>query len=121
MAAGFGVKRILATVAGGVRNTPTCYLRRHVLPSWPARHSSNVNYPIQLASVSENHADLYKESVEQPERFWGNFARNRLRWVKNFYQVLDCDMTGDKINWFSGGKINVSGECLNLKYYSDSV
>ena len=118
MAAVVSVNRLLATVAGRVSTTSqTCSLRRHVLSSWPARHSSKVTYPIQLASVSENHADLYRESVEQPERFWRDFAKSRLRWVKDFYQVMDCDMSGERINWFSGGRINVSGERFN----SDSI
>ena len=73
-------------------------------------YSGGVSYPIQMASVTEDHAALYKESLENPERFWGDLARTRLRWVKDFHQTMDCDMTGDKIRWFLGGKINVSGE-----------
>ena len=71
--------------------------------------SSFVHYPIQLASVSEDHAALYEESLKHPEQFWGDLARRRLRWVKDFDQVMDCDMKMGSINWFNGGILNVSG------------
>lgn len=74
----------------------------------------SVTYPLQLASVSENHAALYAESLENPERFWGDLARRRLRWIKEFDQVMDCDMQEGRFKWFIGGTINVSGEqCIN--------
>ncbi len=73
------------------------------------RAVSNVSYPVQLASVTPQHEALYRESLEHPERFWGDLARSRLRWMKDFTTTMDCDMSGDRINWFLGGKINVSG------------
>ena len=74
-----------------------------------ARSSSSVTYPLQLSSVSKSHAAVYKESLDNPEKFWGDLGRNRLRWFKEFDQVMDCDMKQGKISWFNGGKINVSG------------
>ena len=70
----------------------------------------SVTYPLQLASVSENHAALYAESLKNPEQFWGDLARRRLRWIKEFDQVMDCDMQEGRFKWFIGGTINVSGE-----------
>ena len=74
------------------------------------KHLSTVSYPLQLSSVSPNHAALYEESVKHPELFWGDLARRRLKWFKEFDQVMDCDMTEGRISWFNGGKINASGE-----------
>ena len=71
--------------------------------------SGGVSYPLQLSSVSENHAALYEESLQHPEQFWGDLARRRLRWTKEFDQVMDCDMHAGSIRWFDGGKINVAG------------
>ena len=73
-------------------------------------HSPNLTYPLQLASVSENHAALYEESLKNPEQFWGDLARRRLRWIKEFDQVMDCDITKGHFKWFLGGVLNVSGE-----------
>ena len=73
------------------------------------RAASSVTYPLQLSSVSAKHGAIYSESLAQPEKFWGDLARNRLRWFKEFDQVMDCDMRQGRISWFNGGKINVSG------------
>ena len=75
--------------------------------------ASGVSYPLQLSSVSESHAALYEESLKQPERFWGDLASRRLRWIKPFDQVMDCDMSSGHFKWFLGGTLNVSGEPLH--------
>ena len=88
----------------------SCSLKRVLHEAFPSRFATGVTYPLQLASVSENHAALYAESLENPERFWGDLARRRLRWVKEFDQVMDCSMREGRINWFKGGMLNVTGE-----------
>ena len=72
-------------------------------------NSCGVSYPLQLSSVTENHAALYEESLKHPEQFWGDLARRRLRWIKEFDQVMDCDMSSGRFTWFNRGTINISG------------
>lgn len=57
-----------------------------------------------------SYQDLFRLSVTDPNRFWGSAAADRLRWVKPFHRVQDCDLRSGKISWFLGGKLNVSGE-----------
>ena len=86
------------------------------LPRLPGRYrlsSTGVSYPLQLSSVTADHAALYEESLKHPEQFWGDLARRRLRWNKEFDQVMDCDMSSGRFSWFTGGSINVSG-CLSI-------
>ena len=71
---------------------------------------TSVSYPLQLSSVSSNHAAVYEESIKHPEQFWGDLARRRLKWFKEFDQVMDCDMEKGEFSWFIGGVINVSGK-----------
>ena len=71
---------------------------------------NGVRYPLQLSSVCEEHAALYAESLEHPEQFWGDLARRRLSWTREFDQVMDCDMTTGQFKWFLGGVLNVSGK-----------
>ena len=66
-------------------------------------------YPIQPGHVDGNHDELYAESINKPQQFWGDLAKRRLRWMKEFDTVMDCDMNKGNINWFLGGKLNVSG------------
>lgn len=62
----------------------------------------------ELSKLS--HRDLYRLSVTDPDQFWGSAAADRLRWEKPFNRVRDCELSSGKINWFLGGKLNVSGE-----------
>ena len=56
---------------------------------------------------------LYAESVEQPEAFWAAQAREFLRWQQDFEQVFDFDFEAGKAEWFQGGKLNVSDNCID--------
>ena len=54
---------------------------------------------------------LYKESVEKPDKFWGEQAKNELVWFKPWKKVLQWKVPIAK--WFVGGKLNVSYNCLD--------
>ena len=69
----------------------------------------SVSYPIELSTVMENHASIYEDSLKNPEQFWGDLARRRLRWMKDFDQVMQCNMSTGQFSWFLGGRINVTG------------
>ena len=77
------------------------------------RKISTAIYPIQPGHVNVNHDELYEESINNPHMFWGDLAKRRLRWMKEFDTVMDCDMNKGKISWFLGGKLNVSGNVVN--------
>jgi len=65
------------------------------------------------------YSQLYKESMENPERFWGSLARQSLNWIRDFDHVMDCDMEEGRITWFLGGKLNVTGIiCVDNKFVS---
>ncbi|NOT31087.1 MAG: acetate--CoA ligase [Planctomycetes bacterium] len=54
---------------------------------------------------------LYRESLEQPEVFWGRVARE-LPWLKPFERVLDWSAK-PFAKWFVGGRTNASYVCLD--------
>src|ERR1700678_3224299 len=58
----------------------------------------------QIKSLAEYEA-LYKESVEQPEKFWARAAED-LHWFKKWDKVLEWNAPWAK--WYLGGKINLS-------------
>ena len=82
------------------------------------RCCSTVSYPLRLAAVSPDHEAIYRESLRNPDIFWGELAKERLRWIRPFDEVSDCNMVGPKIKWFRGGKINVSGTKFVIKSWS---
>jgi len=61
----------------------------------------------------EEYKRIYKRSMEDPDGFWGEQAKE-LEWFKKWDKVLDYSF-GDNlhIEWFAGGKINVTVNCLD--------
>ncbi|MCK5237866.1 MAG: AMP-binding protein, partial [Deltaproteobacteria bacterium] len=59
--------------------------------------------------------ELYDRSIQDPEGFWGEMAERFLLWDVSFdkSRVSEYDFTEPKISWFSGGKLNVSRNCLD--------
>src|SRR6059058_2455474 len=58
----------------------------------------------------EEYERIYRESVEQPEQFWGRIAEE-LHWFKKWDNVLEWNCPWAK--WFSGGQFNLSYNCLD--------
>jgi acetyl-CoA synthetase len=58
----------------------------------------------------EDYRRLYAEADRDPETFWGNIARE-LHWFEPWSKVLEWDAPWAK--WFSGGRINISYNCLD--------
>ena len=66
---------------------------------------------IKINSLEE-YNNQYKQSVEDPERFWENIA-NTFTWKKKWDTVLDWNFEEPKIEWFSGAKLNITDNCLD--------
>ena len=64
---------------------------------------------------AEQYAAMYASSVEDPEGFWAEQAEKYLTWSKKWDKVLDWSFGADDlhINWFLGGQLNVSYNCLD--------
>ena len=62
----------------------------------------------------EQYQVLYKESTENPDKFWGEQAEN-LDWFEKWHTVKSTsfDYNDIHIKWFEGGKLNVSYNCID--------
>src|SRR3954468_15279434 len=58
----------------------------------------------------EEYDRLYKQSIENPDAFWGKLAEE-LHWFKKWDKVLEWNAPNAK--WFVGGKTNISYNCLD--------
>jgi len=56
--------------------------------------------------------DAYQWSINDPEGFWGEMA-GQLDWYRKWDKVLVADFKEGKHEWFVGGKLNVSQNCLD--------
>ncbi len=62
----------------------------------------------------DDYQRLYKESIEDPEGFWGRMGQ-RVDWFKPYGRVKDVsfDLEDFRIRWFQDGQLNVSVNCLD--------
>jgi len=61
----------------------------------------------------EDYQRLYRQSIEQPEQFWGEQARAFLDWFQPWDSVHQGVMHQGTATWFSGGKLNVAHNCID--------
>lgn len=61
----------------------------------------------------ETYESLYRESIENPDAFWGKQA-DRLDWIKKWTSVKNTSFTPPiHIQWFEGAQINVAHNCID--------
>jgi len=60
----------------------------------------------------EEYWELYQKSINDPARFWEELAE-QLDWYKKWDKVLEFDFNQPQIQWFKGGKLNASYNCLD--------
>jgi acetyl-CoA synthetase len=76
-------------------------------------------YPIPVALAASAHIDrarydaMYRASIEQPEQFWSQQAEQFLTWQQRWQNVREFDFHSGAASWFSGGKLNVSVNCID--------
>ncbi|KTC87001.1 acetate--CoA ligase [Legionella brunensis] len=47
------------------------------------------------------------------ENFWADIAHRYVSWIKPWDKTLQGNFTNGDIQWFSGGKLNISANCLD--------
>ena len=73
----------------------------------PKKLSLNANY-----KSLQDYIEEYKRSLKENDVFWSEKAE-RIEWFKKWKKVSDIDFTLPKIEWFIGGKLNVSYNCID--------
>ena len=67
---------------------------------------------MQKINSIEQYKSQYEKSVENPESFWAEKAEN-FNWIKKWDRVLEWEFNTPKIEWFIGGKLNITENCLD--------
>jgi len=83
--------------------------------------SNNKLYPVPEAFAAqanisaEEYKRMYRQSVDDPAGFWAEQAKKELDWFSDWDTTLDWSFMQDDlhIEWFKGGKLNVSHNCLD--------
>ncbi len=61
----------------------------------------------------EDYQSLYRQSIEQPDTFWAEQAKRFLDWIKPWHTVHRSDINTGAAQWFAGGQLNVSYNCID--------
>ncbi|MGV8081048.1 MAG: acetate--CoA ligase [Syntrophales bacterium] len=81
-------------------------------------------YPVpekikKMAYISgrEAYDKIWKRSIDDPDGFWSEIAKEYVEWFKPFDKVMDYNFDIKKgdiyVKFFEGGKLNVSYNCLD--------
>lgn len=63
--------------------------------------------------TKEYYASEYVASIDNPAVFWADKANTLLTWFRPWETTLNADLHTGVIEWFKGGKLNVSYNCLD--------
>ena len=78
-----------------------------------------LRYPVSEKAKANTFIDsaaydaMYKQSIEQPDVFWGEQAKEFIDWYQPWDTVSKVDMKNSEISWFTGAKLNVSYNCID--------
>lgn len=81
--------------------------------------SQNLRYPVpeQFKASAQINAEryqaMYEQSINSPETFWAEQAQKFLTWQRPWSQVVKSDLARGEVEWFIGGKLNVSVNCID--------
>ncbi len=69
----------------------------------------------QALITADMYDSLYRQSVDDPEKFWAEQAEKFVTWFKPWKKVMDWNYDADNlyVKWFEGGKLNVSYNCID--------
>ena len=61
----------------------------------------------------DKYQQMYQRSIDNPEGFWAEMAQKFVTWQSEWDRVLKWDFEEARIEWFKGGMLNVSYNCLD--------
>ncbi len=85
-------------------------IESHLLEKRVFKPSKEFSAGAHLGSMAA-YERMYRESIKNPEKFWAKAAAEHLDWFKEWRKVLVWKEPFAQ--WFVGGKINLSHNCLD--------
>ncbi|MFD1614100.1 acetate--CoA ligase [Gelatiniphilus marinus] len=61
----------------------------------------------------EEYYQVYRKSVQEPEKFWEEIAEEHFLWQKRWDEVLSWDFAKPEIKWFDGAELNITENCID--------
>ena len=98
----------MTSIAEGTANLDSSLRENRVFePSQEFRSKAHI-------SSLEQYEQMYRRSIEKPEEFWAE-AASELEWFAPWTSVLETGKDGSGLGakWFTGGKLNLSHNCVD--------
>ncbi|RSL52641.1 Acetyl-coenzyme A synthetase [Fusarium sp. AF-6] len=71
-----------------------------------------------IAGLDE-YRQMHQLSIQDPDTFWGNQARELLSWETDFHTVQHGSLSEGNVGWFLGGKLNACFNCVDRHALKD--
>jgi len=77
------------------------------------------SYPVsdtykQTANITlEQYNAWYQDSIESPDEFWAQRAREFITWSKPWDKVSESNLLDGQVRWFRNGQLNASYNCID--------
>jgi acetyl-CoA synthetase len=75
--------------------------------------------PTKSLSSKEEYDQMYKQSIEDPESFFGPMAKKFLSWDRDFDIVKSGSLENGDAAWFLGGKLNACYNCVDRHAFAN--
>ncbi|KAG0307883.1 acetyl-CoA synthetase [Dissophora globulifera] len=85
----------------------------HTLFPVPARLLDPSQCPEPYVKSLEEYQELYRQSIENPDEFFGKLATDLLSWSKPFHTVQHGGLEHGDTAWFLDGQLNASYNCVD--------
>lgn len=82
------------------------------IPKWYDAHLKKFHGTAYIRTMDE-YERLYRRSLDDPDAFWSEQAREYLSWYKEWDFVLRHDVEEARVEWFGRGLLNASYNCLD--------
>ncbi|MFV2033357.1 MAG: acetate--CoA ligase [Gammaproteobacteria bacterium] len=87
-------------------------------------YPASAEFVAQANISAEQYAEMYQQSIDDPDGFWSEQAEKYISWFKPWDSVSNWSFSEDvHIEWFDGAELNVSYNCLDrhLETRADQV
>ncbi|GAA5798520.1 acetyl-coenzyme A synthetase [Helicostylum pulchrum] len=85
----------------------------------PSRLLDSKQCPTPHVNSMEQYRAMWTESVEEPNKFFGNLARELLSWDKPFEAVSHGSFENGDVAWFVGGELNACYNAVDRHAYTN--
>ncbi|KAG0004940.1 acetyl-CoA synthetase [Modicella reniformis] len=85
----------------------------HTIYPVPGRLLDPAQCPEPYISSMEQYKEMYRQSLEQPDEFFGKLATELLSWFQPFQTVQHGGLRHGDVAWFVEGQLNASYNCVD--------